>query len=160
MSFVSVHGPGRRVSASLRAMFLTFFFVAGAPLPGQGMPTDAKGQAAVRAAQSFMSRFEEGDLGNVYDQEMSPKFKALTARDTFLQNGGTIRIQTGGRALARELVGAQAFAQDPQGTKGDFEYVRFRARLPNGLVFQDVYLENIGGAWKVAGIFYLPAPQQ
>jgi len=91
---------------------------------------------------------------------MSPKFKALTARDTFLQNGGTIRIQTGGRALARELVGAQAFAQDPQGTKGDFEYVRFRARLPNGLVFQDVYLENIGGAWKVAGIFYLPAPQQ
>lgn len=159
MILVSVPKSLRGLAARLAAAVLGAA-LAAAPLAAQGMPTDAKGQAAVSEAQAFMASFEEGELGNVYDQEMGPTFKSMTPRDLFLQNGGTIRIQTGGKALARELVGAQAFSQDPKGNKGDFEYVRFRARLPNGLVFQDVYLEYVAGAWKVAGFFYLPAPQQ
>lgn len=130
------------------------------PVAAQTGGQDRQHQAAVNAAQSFVTRFEEADLGDVYDRELSSTFKALMARDMFVQQGGIVRVQSGGSALARELVGVQAFSQTQTGARGDYRYVRFRTRHPNGLVFQDVYLEKAGEGWKVMGFYLLPAPQQ
>lgn len=121
--------------------------------------SDLKREAEA-AALNFVSRFEEGDPGDIYDQELSPSFKTLTARQNFVQQSGFLRLQSGGRALARELVGGQAFTQTPTGQVGTFYYVRFRTRHPNGLVYQDVYLERVDSVWKIAGFYTLAAPQQ
>lgn len=120
----------------------------------------ARDERAVSAAGDFVAKFEEGDLGALYDQSTAPSFRALTARQVFVEQGGALRLQSGGRALARELVGAQAYSQLPNGSRGNYQFVRFRTRHPNGLVFQDVYLEDIEGQWKVIGFYLNPAPQQ
>jgi hypothetical protein len=122
-----------------------------------GSPQD---DPAVRAALQFVTRYEEGDLGDIYDHELTTAFKSLMARDLFLQQGGFMRVQSGGRARSREFVGMQPFRQTPTGQTGDYRYVRFRTLHPNGLVFQDVYMDNVGGTWKVMGFYVLPAPQQ
>ena len=153
------------ISAILSLAF-GFAFAGSAPLlaqpsqSGQAAAPDAERDAAVRAALIFVTRYDEGDFGEIYDEELGPTFKALVAKPVFVQQGGFIRVQSGGKALARELVGSQAFSQTPSGATGTFYYVRFRTRHPNGLVFQDVYLEKVGGSWKTAGIYMLPAPQQ
>jgi hypothetical protein len=120
---------------------------------------DAK-EAAEKAALVFVSRVEDGDLGDVYDEELSPTFKALTSRAIFIQQSGFLRVQSGGRAAARELVGSQPFTTTPTGQTGTYYYVRFRTRFPNALVFQDIYLELIDGVWKISGAWNSPAPQQ
>lgn len=130
------------------------------PSGDQEKASRAEREAAETAALSFLARFEEGDLGNVYDTELSPSYRTLTARQLFVQQGSFMRLQSGGRAVARELVGSQPFTQTPTGQTGSYFYVRYRTRHPNGLVFQDLYLEDVAGAWKVAGFWTLPAPQQ
>jgi hypothetical protein len=116
--------------------------------------------AAEKAALNFVTRFEEGDPGVVYDEELSATFKALQSRQLFVQQAGFLKVQSGGSALARELIGSQPFSQTPSGQTGEYCYVRFRTRHPNGLVFQDVYLEKVGTEWKVGGFFTMAAPQQ
>ncbi|WP_186456882.1 DUF4019 domain-containing protein [Sphingomonas suaedae] len=132
------------------------------PAPARADATvdsDSK-EDAESAALSFVTRFEEGDPGEIYDEELSPSFKALTARQNFVQQSGFLRLQSGGRALARELIGSQPFTQTPTGQVGTFYYIRFRTRHPNGLVYQDVYLERVDSAWKIAGFYTIAAPQQ
>lgn len=114
----------------------------------------------VRTALAIAGRLEDGDLGGVYDKDLSDTFRALVGRDLFIQQMGMVRMQGGGRAKSRELVGSQAFTQTPTGKTGVFRYIRFRTLHPNGLVFQDIYLERVGTAWKLMGYYLLPAPQQ
>lgn len=116
--------------------------------------------AAEGAALNFLARYEEGDLGEVYDTELSPTYRILVAKPAFVQQGNFMRLQSGGRAVARELVGSQPYAQTPTGQTGNYFYVRHRTRHPNGLVFQDVHLEMVGGEWKVMGFWTSVAPQQ
>jgi hypothetical protein len=141
-----------------------FALILSVPAPLAAQATDAAASAgqesAVNSAQNFVGRYDEGDFGEIYDTELGPSFKALMARDVFVQQGGFMRVQSGGKALAREFIGAQPFSQTPTGARGDYYYVRFRTRHPNGLVFQDVYLEKVGSQWKVAGFYMMPAPQQ
>lgn len=145
------------VAAALAAILVPVCAEAAAV---QSEQADAQQEAAVTAAQVFVTRFDDGDFGEIYDEELSQTFKSLVARETFVQQGGFVRVQSGGRALAREFVGAQAFSQTPTGASGQYYYVRFRTRYPNALVFQDVYLENVDGRWKVMGFYLPPAPQQ
>lgn len=132
------------------------------PAHSQSAPAPAAphNEAAVAAAQRFVTRYDQANPGELYDEELSQTFKALMARDTFIQQTGFTRVQSGGLALGREFIGAQAFQQTPTGNRGNYQYVRFRTRYPNGLVFQDVYLEEVAGSWKVMGFYMLPAPQQ
>lgn len=133
-----------------------------APLPQSAtmQPSSPQDDPAVQAALQFVTRYEEGDLGDVYDQELSTTFKSLMGRDMFVQQGGFMRMQSGGRAKSREFIGIQPFKQTPTGQTGDYRYIRFRTLHPNGLVFQDVYVENVSGIWKVMGFYVTQAPQQ
>jgi Protein of unknown function (DUF4019) len=119
----------------------------------------AEQTAAQDAANTYLVRLDEGDLGDLYES-MTAGYRTLVSKPMFLQRAGFLRLQSGGRALARELVGSQAFTQTPTGQTGNYYYVRFRTRHPNGLVFQDVYLEKVGSAWVVADYYAYPAPQQ
>lgn len=151
----------------LRSLACTFLVtLATSPLSAQA-PQQAPATApsvipdsALNAAKSFVGRFDEVDFGQLYDADLSPTWKALMAREMFIQQGGFLRLQSGGRALGREYIGAQFFAQAPTGARGDYYYVRFRTRYPNGLVYQDVYVEKVGTSWKISGFNMLPAPQQ
>jgi hypothetical protein len=69
-----------------------------------------------------------------------------------------IRIQSGGPAEARQLVGSQIVTRSPTGQVVDVYYVRFKAKHPNGQVFEDVYLEKEAGIWKVAGFWLSQVP--
>jgi hypothetical protein len=130
------------------------------PLQRAAMQSDAGQQAAVDAAKAFVTRFDEADFGDIYDRDLSQTWKALMSRETFIQQGGFLRLQSGGRAQAREYIGAQSYSQTPTGARGEYYYVRFRTRHPNGLVFQDVYMEKVGSQWKAMGFNMMPAPQQ
>jgi len=129
---------------------------------GQAQSTlsDADKEAGEAEALMFVERLDSGDLGELYDEELGPVFKALMAKPNFIQQGSFQRLQSGGPAVARELVGSQPFTQTPTGQTGNFLYVRYRTRHPNGLVFQDIYVEKLDTGWKVVGVWTLPAPQQ
>lgn len=147
----------------LLSILLVLSMAAGMTWPARTQPQTAEAQKerVLSAAGDFVAKFEEeGDLGDLYDRATTASFRALMSRELFIQQGGFLRLQSGGRALARELVGVQPFSQLPNGTRGSFQYVRFRTRHPNGLVFQDVYLEEDRGQWKVIGFYLTPAPQQ
>ncbi len=119
----------------------------------------AEKEAAETAALAFIQRHETGELGALYDEELIAGFKALAARNVFIEQGRLMRLQLGGTAVARELVGGHSFDKLPTGHTGIYHFVRFRARYPNALVYQDVTLEKVDSEWKIAGFYVLPAPQ-
>lgn len=114
---------------------------------------------AETAALAFIQRHEIGDLGALYDEELIAGFQCLMARATFVEQGQMIRLQLGGTAVAREVVGSHSFDRLPTGHTGTYHFVRFRARYPNALVYQDVTLEKVESEWKIAGFYVVPAPQ-
>ena len=114
--------------------------------------------AAEQAAAAFCDGLDVGDLGQVWDQDLGPLYQATVPRQTFVGIIGVARIQAGGPHLARTIVGEQAISQLPTGQTGDFYYVRFRTTFHNGTVFQDIYLQNLGGVWKVTASLATPAP--
>lgn len=117
--------------------------------------------AVESAANNFLQRLDSGDLASLYQADMSLRFKSATQESVFVQNIGIIRIQTGGPAATRKLIGAQALDQIPGvPDKGSFYYVRHHARFPAGAAFQDTYWEKVSGAWKVVGFWNFPAPPQ
>jgi hypothetical protein len=119
---------------------------------------DADQASTTQQAAAYVDRLETADLGQVYDQDMADTFHALMARKAFIGLISVARIQAGGVHAARELVGASVFDHLPTGQTGNFYFVRFKTRFPNGVVFQDVYLQKIGASWKVAGSLSGPAP--
>jgi hypothetical protein len=118
----------------------------------------AQDSSAENAAKNFVTRLDVGDLGNLYEIELSPYFKQMVKKDVFVSNSAMIKIQAGGPAQARQMVGGQAFAHTPTGQTGVFYYVRFKTKFPNALVFQDIYLEQVDRKWKVSGYWVFPAP--
>lgn len=116
--------------------------------------------AAETTAENFLRRLDSGDLPSLYQSVASPRFKKDFSQTAFVQSVGVMRIQTGGPASTRKLVGAQALDQLPGTDKGSFYYVRHYARFPATAAFQEVYLESVSGSWKVSGYWNLPAPPQ
>jgi|HubBroStandDraft_6_1064221.scaffolds.fasta_scaffold156137_2 hypothetical protein len=119
---------------------------------------DADRPVAEQVAAAFCDALDTGDLGQVWDQDLGPIYQALIPRKTFIETIGVARIQAGGPHIARELVGEQPLSQLPTGQTGDFFYVRYRTTFRTGVVFQDIYLQNLGGTWKVITSLALPAP--
>jgi hypothetical protein len=119
---------------------------------------DADPPVAEQVAAAFCDGLDTGDLGQVWDQDLGPLYQATVPRQTFIGIIGVARIQAGGPHLARVVVGEQALSQLPTGQTGDFFYVRFRTTFRTGAVFQDIYLQNLSGAWKVISSLALPAP--
>jgi len=116
--------------------------------------------AAEAAANGFLQRLDSGDPSSLYQTEVSPRFKANISESAFIQNIGMIRIQLGGPAATRKLIGSQALDQIPgSNEKGSFYYIRYHAKFPIGSAFQDTYLEKVSGTWKMVGFWNAPAPQ-
>ena len=118
-------------------------------------------KAAENAAVSFLQRLHQGDLGDVYDTQLSSRFQNTTARKQFVQQGGMMRIQMGGPPSSRQLVGGQLVDQLPSQPplQGQFYYVRYRANYPQAQVFEDVYLEKVSSSWKVLSFWFVPTKQ-
>jgi uncharacterized protein DUF4019 len=114
---------------------------------------------AKASAVDFLKAVDFGDLKQVY-AGTSPLMKTNIAESAFVNNMSMFRIQTGGPASSRSIVGEQPFDQLPTGVKGEFYFIRYRSVYPNGPIFQDVYLEKLaGGAWKVGGIWMNAVPK-
>lgn len=143
------------VQAWLRgsAALLALLFACVQFATAQGSDKDT----AERAASSFLSEFDNTDLSSIYAR-MGPTFRQVFSQEQFVQQAGMMRIQLGGTASGRLLVGSQVMNQMPNGMRGDFFYVRHKAKYPNGFVFQDTILEREGGTWRVGGFTFLPAP--
>lgn len=117
--------------------------------------------AAEAAASGFLQKIDSSDLASLYRSTFSPRFKEMNSETTFVQNAGMLRIQTGGPAATRRLVGAQALNQIPGiPGQGDYYFVRHYAKFPVGAAFQDVYLEKVSGSWRVVGFWNSQAPVQ
>ena len=115
--------------------------------------------AAQSSAQSFLQDFDNGDLGLIYRNRIAGRFKTTTNQTAFVQNLGMNRIQLGGPAINRHLVGGQRLGQLPGMTiQGTFYYTRYVASYPSGLAFNDVFLELEGNEWKIVGFSFMPAP--
>jgi hypothetical protein len=113
---------------------------------------------AESVATAWLRGIDGGDLSALYDQYGGPTLRQGLDKQQFIEQAGIIRIQTGGPATMRTLVGDQEFHQTPTGQRGTFHYFRYRARFPSGsAVFEDVYLEMANGGWKVAGVWLRPA---
>lgn len=110
-------------------------------------------------AKQFLRAADETDIPGIYRDIMGASFRGQYPESLFEQNIGMSRIQQGGAAQSRELVGSQPMSFIPtNGQQGTFYYVRFRTRYPNGVVFQDVYLDKENNDWKIFGWQTLPAP--
>ncbi|WP_332862026.1 DUF4019 domain-containing protein [Janthinobacterium svalbardensis] len=142
-----------QVGAKLIALFL---FMLSALMVGPAQAQTAA--SAENVAKSFVTHLEIGGFGEIYDEDLGPTFKQGVKKDQFVSQMGMLKIQTGGTAQARQLVGGQSFTQAPNGLTGDFYYVRFRTKFPSGMVFQDVYLERVSGGWKISGYWIFAAP--
>ncbi len=118
----------------------------------------AQQASAETAAKSFVSHLETLNAALIYDTELGPTFTQAVKKDQFVANTGMLKIQSGGPALARQLVGSQGFSQTPTGQTGTFYYVRFKTKFPSGFAFQDVYLEQIDSQWKISGYWIAAAP--
>jgi hypothetical protein len=134
--------------------------IAAAALFGatSSLAQNADQASANQAAAAYVDQLDAADLGEVYDQDMADVFRAVMTRKAFIDLISIARIQAGGVHTAREFVGASAFDHLPTGQTGEFYFVRFKTRFPNGVVFQDVYLQKVGASWKVAASLASPAP--
>jgi hypothetical protein len=130
--------------------------VVSAPHVADGQSSEKT--AAENAASGFLGRFDNGDLASIYTSRMSQSFRAINPQQQFIQQGGIMRIQAGGPAEARVLIGSQGLNQMPNGAQGSFFYVRYKVKYPNGFVFQDVTLEKVEGQWLVGYFTWSPAP--
>lgn len=157
MSNVRLSMVHHKKSASFYRLFIHLAFLVTASLPMcQALAQQAD---AENAAKTFVTHVDTIDPGRIYDTELGPTFTQAVKKDGFVSNIGIIKIQTGGPALARQLVGGQSFTQTPIGQTGTFYYVRFKTKYPSGFVFQDVYLELVEKKWKISGFWMSPAPQ-
>ncbi|HLY80910.1 MAG TPA: DUF4019 domain-containing protein [Caulobacteraceae bacterium] len=142
----------------MKSLRLPAFALALAGMAVAPAHADTPEPPAEQAAAAFCDALDVGDLGQVWDQDLGPLYQATVPRQTFVGIIGVARIQAGGPHLARTVVGEQAISQLPTGQTGDFYYVRFRTTFHNGTVFQDIYLQNLGGVWKVTASLATPAP--
>jgi hypothetical protein len=151
MRDVTAAGFRRAVGVLCAALLLIF----GLSLPATAQ--SAANEAAERATSRFLSDFDSSELSAVY-AGMGPTFRQTYTERQFTQQAGMMRLQLGGSASGRVLVGSQPLSQMPNGVRGDFVYVRYKARYANGFVYQDAMLEKSGTEWRIGGFNFLPAP--
>jgi hypothetical protein len=113
--------------------------------------------AAEQTAGVFWVGFDRDDLSGLY-RSLSPNFRSTTTEQQFVQLVGMMRIQAGGPAQSRSIVGSQLMTDMPGAPKGDYFYVRYKSKYPNGFVFQDAYLEKADSLWRVLSYNVLAAP--
>ena len=92
-----------------RRLVVAFFLATSLPVAF----AQSDRSAAEAVASNFLQRLDSGDLPSLYRTVVSPRFKTITSETAFAQNVGMIRIQLGGPAATRRLVGAQALDQIP-----------------------------------------------
>lgn len=145
--------PSKRFLPAVLAVFVLLFISAAA----RSQTTNPVEAVAV----GFLRTLDTGDLDSLYDKSASPVLQQSMSRKTFTQQAGAYKINWGGPAKSRQLVGSQELDQVPGSTtKGEFYYFRYKTSFPNVVLYQDVLLEKVSGSWKVSGLWFLPVPQQ
>jgi hypothetical protein len=115
---------------------------------------------AEKSASAFLIGLQTSDIGKVYDTSVAKRAKSVMTREAFVQNVNVFRIQMGGPAQSRLLVGSTPIKQLQTGETGNFYYVRYREVFSAGHAFADVMLEHEGGSWLVFWYNYTQAPPQ
>lgn len=120
----------------------------------------AEQQDAEAAALKFLETVDSATSPDtIYDGRMSAAFKGAMPKLNFNQNIGLIRLQLGGAANTRQLMGSQLMNQLPGVPKqGTYYYTRHVSMYPAAKVAQDVTVEKEGGAWKIIGFMFTPVP--
>jgi hypothetical protein len=131
----------------------TFALVAAVVFVIGAYPANAQQdrEAAESVASAWLRGLDQGSLPELFDQYAGPTLRQGVSKPEFADQIGIIRIQTGGPAQTREVVGGQSFHKNMQtGQTGNFYFFRYMSAFPIAPAYQDVYLEQVNGAWKVA----------
>lgn len=122
-------------------------------------PSTSEKSVAESVAADFLRGIDSGDLPSIFNKFAGPTLKSQVQQTDFEQTAGYYRIQFGGPAASRTLVGSQSLSTIPAtGQQGIFYYVRYRGAFLNGFIYEDVYLEKEGTDWKVHSMQFFPAP--
>jgi hypothetical protein len=139
-----------------RRRFLSVFFLVNCSRAAAAQSVDP---SARDVALRFLREFDASDPRLLYRQLLSLQFQTTVQEQLFVDSVGIGRVQSGGPAQARVLVGGHPFSQLPNGQQGQYYFVRFRGQYPSlPPTFQDVYLERVGNEWKVGGFLNSAAP--
>lgn len=117
-------------------------------------------QDAEAAAVNFLQAVDSPTTADtIYDSRMSAAFKGAMPKLNFGQNIGLLRLQLGGAANSRQLMGSQLMNQLPGvPNPGTYYYVRHVSMYPAAKLAQDVTVEKESGNWKVIGFMFTPVP--
>lgn len=115
-------------------------------------------QDAEKAAFDFLHAVDSPIAAEtIYDSRMSTAFKTVMPRINFGQNIGVLRLQLGGPATSRQLMGSQLMNQIPGVPRpGTYYYVRHVSMYSAARVAQDVTVEKENGGWKIIGFMFTP----
>jgi Protein of unknown function (DUF4019) len=144
---------GRQRPTIFALLVLALIFTAGNPAYAQNQDQSL----AEESASQFWYSYDRGDLSTLY-KSLSKAFRDQITETQFVQQVGMARIQAGGAAFTRTLVGAQSVNSPPGFPGGDYFYVRYRARYPNGDVFQDTMFTKETATWHLYSFNVLAAP--
>ena len=127
--------------------------------------TAAKGQSsipndgsAVAFAKRFWTEFDSEDFAKIYQDRMSPAFKALNIPGAFVLQMGLLRSQAGGPGVERAYVGLQSISPSTSNLPGRASFVRLRATFPAGYAYEDLYVRWLDGNYVVDYLVRGPAP--
>src|SRR2546421_531386 len=87
---------------SIGALLVSFALLIACHQIAAAQSSDHEG--AERAASRFLSEFDSTDLGSIYGR-MGPTFRQVYTQEQFVQQAGMMRLQLGGTAGGRLLVG-------------------------------------------------------
>lgn len=134
-------------------LVLVLIFSAGKSAYAQ----DEDQRLAEESANQFWYGYDRGDLSTLY-KSLSKAFRDQITETQFVQQVGLSRIQGGGAAFTRTLVGSQSMNSLPGYPEGNYFYVRYKARYPNGDVFQDTMVTKEAASWRLYSFNVLAAP--
>ena len=132
---------------------------ADTPAPKEEAVPSASGKlgpnekAAVAAAEAWLDLVDEGKFGDSWD-EAARFFKSAVKKEQWVQQIKTARPPFG-KALSRELVGAEYMTSVPGAPDGEYVVIVFKTKFKN----KDGAFETItpmmdeDGAWRVSGYY-------
>lgn len=141
-------------------IFGAFVFLVMVLVSSTSKAADAQNQdqrLAEEGANQFWFSYDRGDLSTLY-KSLSKAFRDQITEAQFVQQVGLMRIQAGGTALTRTLVGSQLLNSPPGFPDGDYFYVRYKSQYPNSPVFQDTMLMRSDATWRIYSFNVLGAP--
>ncbi len=108
----------------MRRLFALFLLAVATSTSALTQPNEKT--AAESTAATFLRGLDNGDLGSLYQNMVASRSKTQVPSDLFGQTIGYWRIQKGGAASSRTLVGSEALTFLPaMNLQGNFYYVRF-----------------------------------